>query len=147
MRRCLALCLVICAAAGCGDRAARPTAQRSVATEFADALLAGRAQQAQSLVARDADPVVGQQVARLTAPFTAQRGFLRAPVRRSGDAQWAFPYRRRVDPGHGVFTRETGWLVVDMSSSSPPRVEFAAILARDVVYSTHHDAQLLPSKR
>jgi hypothetical protein len=147
MRRCLALCLVVCAAAGCGDRAAQPAAQRSVATEFADAILGGRAQQAQRLVAHDADEVVGQQVARLTAPFTAHRGFLRARIRRSGDAQWAFPYRRRVDPGHGAFSRETGWLVVDMSSGSPPRVEFAAILARDVVYSTHHDAQLLPSKR
>ncbi|MGZ4334948.1 MAG: hypothetical protein ACXVRJ_11850 [Gaiellaceae bacterium] len=147
MRRCLILCMLACATAGCGHERASPAAQRAVATDFARAVVAGRAQPALRLIAHGADPVVGQQVARLTAPFTAHRGSLRSRGKRSGDAQWAFPYRRRVNGRHGAFTRETGWLVVDTSDSAPPRVKFAAILARNVTYSTHHDAQLLPSKR
>lgn len=147
MRRCLVLCLLACAAAGCGHERATPAAQRAVATDFARAVVAGRAEQALNLIAHGADPVVAQQVARLTAPFTAHRGFLRSRGKRSGAAQWAFPYRRRVNGRHGAFSRETGWLVVDMSDGTPPRVKFAAILARDVIDSTHHDAQLLPSKR
>jgi hypothetical protein len=147
MRGCLILCLLTCLAVGCGRSRASPTAQHAVATEFAHAVVEGHAKTAGRLVAGDADPVVGQQVARLTAPFTSHPGLLRSNGRRSGDAQWAFPYRRRVNRRQGAFSRETGWLVVDMSASSPPRVKFAAILARETVYSTHHDAQLLPSKR
>jgi hypothetical protein len=147
VRTCLLFCLVTCLLVGCGRSQASPTAQRAVATEFAHAVVAGHAKTAEHLVAGDADPVVRQQVARLTAPFKSHPGLLRSNGRRSGDAQWAFPYRRRVNRRQGAFSRETGWLVVDMSGSSPPRVKFAAVIAREIVYSTHHDAQLLPSKR
>jgi len=51
-----------------------------------------------------------------------------------------------VNGKKGAFSRERGILVVDTGSDSPG-VSFAAILGRQIAYSTHHDAQLLPSKR
>ena len=46
----------------------------------------------------------------------------------------------------GTFSREHGILVVD-TGSGRPAVTFSAILGRQILYSTHHDSELLPSKR
>lgn len=45
----------------------------------------------------------------------------------------------------GTFSRERGILVVYTSGTT--RVTFTAIIGRQLAYSTHHDSQLLPSKR
>ena len=87
-----------------------------------------------------------EQASRLSAAFGDKPGHLVGEPRRSGTAQWAFAYRRRVNGKKGAFSRERGILVVDTGSDSPG-VSFAAILGRQIAYSTHHDAQLLPSKR
>ncbi len=47
---------------------------------------------------------------------------------------------------NGAFSREHGSLVVDTGGGATG-VTFAAILGRQIEYSTHHDSELLPSKR
>jgi hypothetical protein len=107
--------------------------------------VAGHADAARSYIANDADPTVRKQASRLAATFARTAGHLIGRARRSGTAQWAFTYRRRVNGKMGAFSRERGILVVDTSGASG--VTFTAILGREIAYSTHHDAQLLPSKR
>jgi hypothetical protein len=107
--------------------------------------VAGHAEAARSYVAKDADPTVREQASRLSAAFAHTAGHLIGRARRSGTAQWAFPYRRRVNGNKGAFSRERGILVVDTSGGAG--VTFTAILGRQIAYSTHHDSQLLPSKR
>jgi hypothetical protein len=107
--------------------------------------VAGHADAARSYVAKDADPTMREQASLLAATFAHSAGHLIGRARRSGTAQWAFFYRRRVNGKMGVFSRERGILFVDMSGATG--VTFTAILGRQIAYSTHHDSQLLPSKR
>ncbi len=143
--RCLAACLVLCAV-GCGA-SHHPTRaeQRTTAQAFADAVLAGDAHAARSLVARHADRAVDEQAKRLSAGFAGHPAHQNGRARQSGTAQWAFPYRRRTNGKKGAFTVERGFLVVD--TGDEPGVTFAAIIGRVVEHSTHHDSVLLPSKR
>jgi hypothetical protein len=132
----------------CGAaRQASPAEQRDVSRTFAAALLTGRVAGAQALVATGVDAAVHTQVATLGAPFVRHRGRFAGRARRSGSSQWTFPYRRRVNGRNGAFSRESGWILVDTTTGVPPRVRFVAVLGRQVVESTHHDAVLLPSKR
>jgi hypothetical protein len=89
---------------------------------------------------------VREQASRLSAAFVHAPGRLIGQPRRSGTGQWAFAYRKRVRGKKGAFSRERGILVVDTGGDSPG-VSFAAILGREIAYSTHHDSELLPSKR
>jgi hypothetical protein len=146
MRRSAVACLVLCVA-GCGTAHSSPAEQRSTAHVFAQAVLAGDTAAARSLVAKHADAAVREQADRLSAAFARHHGRLVGSPRRSAAAQWAFAYRRRINGRDGAFSRERGFIVVDTGGTSPPRVTFAAILGRQVTYSTHHDAELLPSKR
>ena len=145
MRRSAAACLVLCIV-GCGASRPSRAEQRATAQSFAAAVVAGQADAARSYVAKDADPAVREQASRLSAAFARTRGHLVGRPRRSGMAQWAFTYRRRVNGKKGAFSRERGILVVDTGSDTPG-VTFAAILGRQIAYSTHHDSELLPSKR
>jgi hypothetical protein len=86
-----------------------------------------------------------KQASQLSATFAHTAGHLIGQAQRSGTAQWAFTYRRRVNGKMGAFSRERGILVVDTSGGTG--VMFTAILGRQIAYSTHHDSQLLPSKR
>jgi hypothetical protein len=85
-----------------------------------------------------------KQASRLSASFAHAAGHLIGRAQPSGTTQWAFTYRRRVKGKMGAFSRERGILVVTTGATG---VTFTAILGRQVAYSTHHDAQLLPSKR
>jgi hypothetical protein len=137
----LVLCLVGCGTAGQPTRAE----QRATAHAFATAVLTGDGHAARSLVANDTDRAVDEQAKRLSAGFAKHQGHFNGAPRRSGTAQWAFPYRRRVNGKNGAFSVERGFLVVDTGSA--PGVTFAAIIGRVVERSTHHDSVLLPSKR
>jgi hypothetical protein len=145
MRRWAVACLLICVA-GCGTSHQSRSGQRATARAFAEAVVAGHADAARSYVAKNADPAVREQASRLSAAFVHTPGHLIGQSRRSGTAQWAFAYRKRVNGKKGAFSRERGILVVDTASDAPG-VSFAAILGRQIAYSTHHDSQLLPSKR
>jgi hypothetical protein len=145
MRRWAIACLLICVV-GCGTSHPSRSEQRATARSFAEAVVAGHADAARSYVAKDADSAVREQASRLSAAFVQTPGHLIGQSRRSGTAQWAFTYRKRVSGKKGAFSRERGILVVDTGSDSPG-VSFAAILGRQIAYSTHHDSELLPSKR
>ena len=145
MRRSAVACLVLCLVA-CGSSHRQTRAeQRATADSFADAVFAGDAHAARELVAKDADRAVDEQAKRLSAGFAQHHAHANGRARRSGTAQWAFPYRRRVNGKKGAFTVERGFLVVDTGDG--PGVTFAAIIGRVVEHSTHHDSVLLPSKR
>jgi hypothetical protein len=145
MRRWVVACVVLCAV-GCSTSRPSRTEQRATARAFAEEIIAGRAGVARSFVAKHADPAVREQVALLSATFAHHPAHLVGQARRSGESQWAFAYRRRVNGRNGAFSREHGFLVVDTGRGTPG-VTFAAILGRQIEYSTHHDSELLPSKR
>ena len=146
MRRLAVVCLVLCTV-GCGT-SHRPTRaeQRATAEAFAAAVLAGDTHTARSLVAKDADRAVDEQAKRLSAAFAEHAAHPNGKAKRSGTAQWAFPYRRRINGKKGAFSVERGFLVVD-TDGGERGVTFAAIIGRVVEHSTHHDSVLLPSKR
>ena len=142
MRRLAVACVVLCLV-GCGTSHPNRSEQRATARAFAEDVIAGNAPAAKSFVAKHADPAVREQARRLSADFAKHPGHLVGTPRRSGAAQWAFAYRRRINGKKGAFSRERGFLVVDTGDG----VTFAAIIGRVIDYSTHHDSQLLPSKR
>jgi hypothetical protein len=145
MRRLALACLVPClAACGATDHPSR-SEQRATARAFAAAVFAGDARTARALVAKHADRAVDEQAKRLSTSFAGRPAHFNGDSRRSGTAQWAFPYRRRVNGKKGAFTVERGFLVVDTGSERG--VTFAAIIGRVVEHSTHHDSVLLPSTR
>jgi hypothetical protein len=145
MHRWAAACLVLCVV-GCGTSHPSRSEQRATARAFAEEVVAGHGDAARSYVAKGAAPAVREQAARLSAAFAHTPGHLVGEPRRSGTAQWAFAYTKRVNGKKGAFSRERGILVVDTGSDAPG-VTFAAILGRQIAYSTHHDSELLPSKR
>jgi hypothetical protein len=141
------LCLASLVLAACGGRAASPAAQHVLASRFAHDLVAGRVASAQALLVRDADPVVPELVRRLAAPARRHPGVIRSRGADEGNGRWTFTYFRKVTKPDGSFTRETGQVVVDLSGGHTPAVRFFGFRNREISYSTHHDAQLLPSKR
>jgi hypothetical protein len=145
MRRLAVASLLLCLA-GCGTTTNPSLAhQRTTARAFATAVLAGDGHAARSFVSEHADRAVDEQAKRLSAGFATHPAHFNGASRRTGTAQWAFPYRRRVNGKKGAFSVERGFLVVD--TGSEPGVTFAAIIGRVVEHSTHHDSVLLPSKR
>jgi hypothetical protein len=126
-----------------GGHAASPAAQRAVAGQFARALVEGRTARAQSLLAHGVDPVVPELVRRLARTG----GELRSRGTQEERGRWVFAYFRQVTRPDGSFTRETGQVVVDQANGRTPAVRFFGLRRREIAYSTHHDAQLLPSKR
>ncbi|HET7128149.1 MAG TPA: hypothetical protein VFJ93_03640 [Gaiellaceae bacterium] len=145
MRRSAVACLVLCLV-GCGTSQPSRSEQRTTARAFAAEVVAGHARVARSFVAKHADPAVRQQAKLLSADFANHPARLVGRPRRTGEAQWAFAYRRRIKGENGAFSREHGFLVVDTGGASGG-VTFAAIIGRVIEYSTHHDSELLPSKR
>ena len=143
MRRRALLLVAAAGLAACGANAASPEAQRAVAGQFARALVEGRAASAQSLLAHGVDPVVPKLVRRLARAG----GELRSRGTKEERNQWVFAYFRQVTKPDGSFTRETGQVVVDLTGGHTPAVKFFGLRNREIAYSTHHDAQLMPSKR
>jgi hypothetical protein len=147
MKRSAALCAALCVLAACGGHAATPGAQRAVAARFAHALIEGDVARAQSLLAHGVDPVVPELVHRLAAPARLHPGRIRSRGSEDERNRWTFAYFRQVTKPDGSFTRETGQVVVDLTRGRPPAVRFFGLRGREITYSTHHDAVLLPSKR
>jgi hypothetical protein len=143
MRRRALLLLAAAGLVACGGDAAPPAAQRAVAGEFAHALVTGHAAKAETLLAHGVDPVVPELVRRLARVG----GELRSRGTEEEGNQWVFAYFRQVTKPDGSFTRETGQVVVDLTGGHTPAVKFFGLRNREIAYSTHHDAQLMPSKR
>ena len=147
MRRSAALCAAVCGLAACGGHAASPADQRAVAARFAHALIEGHVARAQALLAHGVDPVVPELVRRLAAPARLHPGRIRSRGSEDERNRWTFAYFRQVTKRDGSFTRETGQVVVDLTGGGSPTVRFFGLRSREITYSTHHDAVLLPSKR
>jgi hypothetical protein len=148
----LACCLLAAfAAAACGGetRARLPSQaeQRYLAGRFAVALLHGGAGEARSLLVRSNEAALVFLVRRAAAPWRAQHADVKLPARRTGD-RWTVTYEGTRTHADGRFETERGNLVVLVASS--PRgagVRFFGFTHVRTRFSTHHDSELLPSKR
>jgi hypothetical protein len=144
-------CLVLVAAiSACGKEA--PTLpseadQRRLTEQFARALFRGNAVGAQALLLRPNEPTLVWLVRRATAPWRRQHASVDLPARHRGE-RWELHYAGRRTYRDGRFETETGDLVVLVApSAAGARVRFFAFAHVRKRVSTHHDAQLLPSKR
>ena len=76
-----------------------------------------------------------------------QHATIKAPARRTGN-RWTFSYEGRRTQKDGRFETQTGDLVVLVApSAGGAGIEFFAFRHVRKRFSTHHDAQLLPSNR
>jgi hypothetical protein len=151
MKRCLGCLLLAIAVSGCGGKAALKTpseaVQRNVAGRFAAALLRGDVAGARALLVRADDADLVYLVRHAAAPWRAQHASIQLPARRAGN-HWTFSYAGRHTQKDGRFETQRGDLVVIVApSAAGAGVEFLAFRNVHTRFSTHHDAQLLPSKR
>jgi hypothetical protein len=151
MSRLIVFLLVVLAVSACGGETRHePTseaARRTVAERFAVALLRGDASAARALLAHPDEPALVFLVRLRAAPWRTQHASVKAPARRVPDG-WTFGYAGRRTYRDGRFETETGDLVVLVAPSKVgARVRFFAFANVRTRFSTHHDAQLLPSKR
>ncbi len=152
--------LVAFAVAGCGGRTSMKTpseaAQRDIAARFAAALLVGDSAGARALLVPADDGarmfLVQQAVGRWRTPQEP----IRLRARRAGPCLngdgacklWTLSFGRRHTHSDGRFVVQRGEIVVFLvPSAAGARVEFFAFRNVRTRYSTHHDSQLLPSKR
>ena len=148
----LITCLVLVAtSSACGGRDT-PTlpseaAQRTLAERFATALFRGDSAGARALLVRRDEPALVFLVRRATGRWRSQRVSIDLPARRHGD-RWQLRYAGRRTYRDGRFETETGDLIVLVApSAAGARVGFFGFANVRTRFSTHHDAQLLPSKR
>ena len=148
----LVFCLVLVAAlSACGgeDMPTLPSeaAQRTLAERFGAAVLRGDAVGARALLLRRDEPALVFLVRTATARWRRQRVSIDLPARRRGD-RWELTYAGRRTYRDGRFETETGDLVVLVApSEAGARVRFFGFANVRTRFSTHHDAELLPSKR
>jgi hypothetical protein len=144
--------LVTCAVSACSGtptttKTPSPEVQRAVAGRFATAVLRGDAAGARALLVPADDEALVFLVQRASAPWRAQHASIRLPARRAGN-RWTFGYAGRRTQSDGRFETQTGDLVVLIApSTAGAGVEFFAFRHVRKRFSTHHDAQLLPSER
>ena len=145
-------CLVLAAAlSGCGGDDAPPPpsepAQQQLAEQFGAALFHGDTAGARALLLHRDEPAVVYLVRTATARWRRQHASIELPARRRGD-RWHLGYAGRRTYHDGRFETETGDLVVLVApSAAGARVRLFAFANVRIRFSTHHDAQLLPSKR
>jgi hypothetical protein len=148
----LIACLVLVAALpACGgdDTPASPSepAQQQLAERFGAALFRGDTAGARALLLHRDEPAVVFLVRSATARWRGHHASIERPARRRGD-RWHVGYKGRRTYRDGRFETETGDLVVLVApSAAGARVRFFAFADVRRRFSTHHDAQLLPSKR
>ena len=150
MRSLVACMLVAFAASGCAGTATTrppsPAVQRGVAERFAAAVLRGDADGARALLVGD-KAALDFLVRRAAAPWRRQHASIRLPARHTG-THWTFSYAGRRTHRDGRFETERGDLVVIVApSAAGAGVRFFAFESVSTRFSTHHDAQLLPSNR
>jgi hypothetical protein len=143
--------LVAFAVSGCGGNTTvkPPSAavQRAVAGQFAEAVLRGDAAGARALLVRTDDGTLAELVEWAAAPWRAQHAAVRLPARRTGN-RWTFGYAGRRTQSDGRFETRSGNLVVVVGpSGTGAGVESFIVTRVQSRFSTHHDSQLLPSKR
>jgi hypothetical protein len=143
--------LVAFAVSGCGQetpmKPPSQAVQRNVAVRFAAAVLRGDVARARALLVRADDADLVFLVQQAAARWTTQHASIRLPARRAGN-HWTFSYVGRRTQKDGRFETERGDLVVIVApSGAGAGVEFLAFRHVRMRFSTHHDAQLLPSKR
>ena len=147
----IGLLLVALAVSGCGGTTSLKTpstaVQRAVAGRFAAAVLRGDAAGARALLVGGDRAALVFLVQRAAAPWRNQRASIRLPGRRTG-VRWTFSYAGRRTHRDGRFETERGDLVVFVApSATGAGVRFFGFENVQTRFSTHHDAQLLPSNR
>lgn len=143
---CLLVALAASGCAGTTTRATSPAVQRDVAVHFAAAVLRGDADRARAVLVGDRT-ALDFLLRRAAAPWRRQHASIRLPARHAG-THWTFSYAGRRTYGDGRFETERGdLLVVVAPSAAGVGVRFFAFENVRVRFSTHHDAQLLPSNR
>jgi hypothetical protein len=145
----LTCCLVFAfAAAGCGGSKTPSRAlQREVAGRFAVALFSGDVRAARALLVRRDEGALVFLVERAAAPWRGQDASVRLPARRAGD-RWAVSYEGTRTHADGRFESESGDLIVlVVPSARGAGVRFFGFTHVRTRFSTHHDSELLPSKR
>jgi hypothetical protein len=121
--------------------------QRHVAERFAAAVVHGDADGASALLAHPDEEALLFLVERAATPWRGQQASVRLPARRNGN-WWAVSYTGTRARKDGRFERERGDLVVLVAlSRRGANVAFFAFRNVHIRFSTHHDAQLLPSNR
>jgi hypothetical protein len=145
---CLLVALVV---SGCGGRDTAKTpseaVQRDVAARFAAAVLHGDAAGAGALLEGEDQAALVFLVQRAAAPWRTQHASIQLPARRT-DRGWTFSYAGTRTQRDGRFETERGDLVVFVArSDAGAGVRFFGFTHVRTLFSTHHDAQLLPSKR
>ncbi len=121
--------------------------QRALAVRFASALLRGDGPRARNLLARDDDGSRVFLVEQAVTPWRSTQYVRIEPPSRAGDA-WTFGFvRRRTEPDGRFQTQEGDIVVIVGPSAAAAGIEFFAFKYVRTRFSTHHDAQLLPSKR
>jgi hypothetical protein len=147
--------LVALAACGCGEQAAvsaapmpPESARRAVAGQFATALLTADGPRARALLVDPDEDALVFLVRRAVAHWRQRHVSIRLPARRVG-TRWMVRYAGKRTFRDGRFEIERGELVVlvGRSTTGRPRVRFFAFAQVDRRFSTHQDAELLPSKR
>jgi hypothetical protein len=134
--------------AACGGHGQRQTAgdDRAVATRFARAVFLGDRAGARSLLLHEHETAIDFLVSRATKRWRHQRVAI-ADGASSGE-RWTFRYAGTRSFSDGRFEREQGTLLVVLAASpAGARVRYFAFVNVNARYSTHHDGQLLPSKR
>jgi hypothetical protein len=147
----IACLLVAIAVSACGGEAAieppSEAVQRDVAGRFAAAVLRGDAAGARTLLVGADEAALAFLVRRAAAPWKTHQASIRFSGRRGRD-RWTFSYAGTRTHSDGRFEREWGDLVVFVApSAAGAGVRFFAFRHVRTRYSTHHDAQLLPSNR
>jgi hypothetical protein len=142
--------LVAFAVSGCGGstmKAPSQAVQRDVASRFAAAVLRGDATGAGALLAGEDEAALVFLVQRAAAPWRTQHASIRLPARRTAN-RWTFSYAGTRTQRDGRFETERGELVVFVApSDAGAGVRFFGFKHVRTLFSTHHDAELLPSKR
>jgi hypothetical protein len=143
--------VLVAASSACGgeDKPAMPSAaaQRMLAERFAAAVFAGDTGGARALLVHGDEPAVVFLVRRAAAPWRRQHASIDLPARHRGD-RWELRYAGRRTHRDGRFESERGALLVFVAPSpAGARVRFFAFEHVRTRFSTHHDAELLPSKR
>ncbi len=143
--------LVAFAISGCGGETSMKTpsgaVQRNVAGRFAAAVLRGDVAGARALLVHTDEEALVFLVRQAAAPWRTQHASIHLPARRTGN-RWTFSYGGRRTQRDGSFETEQGDLVVFVAPlAAGAGVRFFGFTNVRTRFSTHHDAQLLPSKR
>ena len=145
-------CLLIALAVSrCGgDTAVKPPVQktqRNIAGRFAAAVLGGDIAGARALLLRPDQAALVFLVRQAAAPWKTEHASIQLPARRTG-GRWTVSYAGTRSYRDGRFETESGDLIVLVApSTAGGRVRFFLFSHVRTRFSTHHDAQLLPSNR